>query len=115
MSLRQTSRAKRPSFSGVLIFITACSFCLTQLALAQSVQHSSNDDATTAVAALTPPADDPQQAAPTNGQISGTIVDQAGALAAGAQVQLTHPGQKQPQQVLSGDDGQFSFGNVAPG
>ena len=85
------------------------------MALAQSVQHSSNDDVTTTAATLRAPGDDPQQAAQTNGQISGTIVDQAGALASGAQVQLTRPGQKQSQQVVSGDDGQFSFGNVAPG
>ena len=115
MSLRQTSRAKRPSFSGVLVFILAFSFCLAQVALAQSVQHSSNDDAPITESTLTAPADDPQQSAQTTGEISGTIVDQAGALATGAQVQLTRPGQTQPQQVLSGDNGQFAFGNVAPG
>ncbi len=117
MSSRQTSRAKCPSFSGVLLFILAFSFCITQMAVAQSVQHSPVDEATTAASTVIASADDPQKAAQTNGQISGTIVDQAGALAAGAQVQLVRPGQtqSQPQQVQSGDDGQFSFGDVTPG
>ena len=117
MSSRQTSRARCPSFSGVLLFILTFSFCLTQMAFAQSVQHSPVDEAITAAATVIASADDPQKAAQTNGQISGTIVDQAGALAAGAQVQLVRPGQtqSQPQQVQSGDDGQFSFGNVTPG
>ncbi len=43
------------------------------------------------------------------------MLDQAGAVAVGAQVRLTRPGQPQAQQVLSGDDGQFTFGNLAPG
>ncbi len=114
MPSRQTSRATRPSFSGVLLFILAFLFCSLQLALAQSVQHSPIDDATTNSSPVIPVGEDPQQASK-SGQINGTIVDQAGDLASGAQVQLTQPGQPQPQQVQSGDDGQFSFGNVAPG
>src|ERR1700760_955217 len=115
MPLRQTSRALRPSFSGVLLSILALLFCLTQLASAQSVQHSPNDEATNTPSAVAAVGDDPQQAAQANGVISGTVVDQEGAVATGAQVKLTRPGQAQAQQVLSGDDGQFSFGNVPPG
>jgi len=81
----------------VLLFILAFSFCITQMAVAQSVQHSPVDEATTAASTVIASADDPQKAAQTNGQISGTIVDQAGALAAGAQVQLVRPGQTQSQ------------------
>src|SRR5260370_3351970 len=33
----------------------------------------------------------------------------------GARVTLTHTDQSPPQEVLSGDDGQFSFANVLPG
>ena len=33
----------------------------------------------------------------------------------GAQVRLTRPDQPQAQQVSSGDNGQFTFGNLAPG
>jgi hypothetical protein len=55
--------------------------------------------------------------APAFGTITGTIVDQSAAVVAGAQVKLTVPGadQSQAQVVFSGDDGQFSFMNVAPG
>jgi hypothetical protein len=47
--------------------------------------------------------------------ISGTVVDQQGAVAVGAKVQLTRAGETQGPQVQSGDDGQFAFSNVASG
>jgi hypothetical protein len=47
--------------------------------------------------------------------IRGTVVDQSGAVVAGAQVMLTGKNLSLNQQVLSADDGQFSFANVAPG
>jgi hypothetical protein len=55
--------------------------------------------------------------APALGTITGTIVDQSAAVIAGAQIKLTVPGadQSQPPMVLSGDDGQFSLANIAPG
>jgi hypothetical protein len=57
------------------------------------------------------------------GNISGTIVDQSGAVVVGAQIQLNTPpnvqlpakDQAPNQKVLSGDDGKFSFSNVSPG
>ena len=48
------------------------------------------------------------------GSISGTIIDQSGALAVGAKVKLTYD-HGVPQEVVSGDNGQFSFSNVPPG
>src|SRR6516162_4941365 len=48
------------------------------------------------------------------GSISGTVVDQAGAVVVGANVRLTIKDQAQKQDVLSGDNGQFSFSNLAP-
>jgi hypothetical protein len=50
-----------------------------------------------------------------SGSISGTVVDPSGAAVAGARVGLTRGDQSKKQEVLSGDDGQFSFGNIAPG
>jgi hypothetical protein len=55
-----------------------------------------------------------------SGNISGTVVDRTGAVVAGGRVRLTRQGQlseNQPpsQEVLSGDNGQFSFANIAPG
>jgi hypothetical protein len=47
--------------------------------------------------------------------LSGTVVDQTGAAVAGAQVTLTREDQSPKQEVTSGDDGQFSFDNLASG
>jgi Carboxypeptidase regulatory-like domain len=49
------------------------------------------------------------------GSISGTVVDQSGAVVAGARVGLTGEDQSLKQEVLSGDDGLFSFADIAPG
>ncbi len=55
----------------------------------------------------------PEQQVP--GSISGTIVDPTGDAVAGARVRLSRGDQSPDQEVLSGDDGQFSFADVAPG
>jgi hypothetical protein len=70
---------------------------------------------------------------PANGSITGTIVDQSGAVIAGARVKLTrnrtaadagknadadkngNQDQSVNQEAVSGDDGQFSFANLASG
>ena len=49
------------------------------------------------------------------GYISGTVLDQSGAVAAGADVHLTDESQTPNQEVKSGSNGQFLFANVAPG
>jgi hypothetical protein len=60
-----------------------------------------------------------QQATPppeqSHGTIIGTVVDQSGAVMVGAHVKLNSEAPSRSQEVLSGDDGQFSFANVAPG
>jgi Carboxypeptidase regulatory-like domain len=50
-----------------------------------------------------------------SGSISGTVIDQTGAGVARAHVRLSREDQSADQEVLSGDDGQFSFASVAPG
>ena len=50
-----------------------------------------------------------------SGSIRGTVVDQSGALVAGARVRLSREDQTVKQEVLSGSDGEFSFASVAPG
>ncbi len=50
-----------------------------------------------------------------SGYISGTVIDQGRAVAVGAQVRLTREDQSPKQEVLSGDNGQFTFGHLPPG
>ena len=49
------------------------------------------------------------------GTIVGTVEDQSGAVSVGARVRLNHDGQSDTQEVLSGNNGQFSFTRVPPG
>jgi Carboxypeptidase regulatory-like domain len=49
------------------------------------------------------------------GNITGTVVDPKGAPLAGAKVGLTREGKSLAPEVLSGDDGQFTFSDVMPG
>ena len=49
------------------------------------------------------------------GSISGTVAGQSGRAIVGARVSLARKDQSPIQEVLSGDDGQFSFANAAPG
>jgi hypothetical protein len=81
--------------------ILSCSFT----AMAQSQQPSTVE----VPSGQQPP--DQQMAA----SISGTVIDTTGAVVVGARVRLTRSDQSSPQEVLSGDRGQFSFGNLTPG
>jgi Carboxypeptidase regulatory-like domain len=47
--------------------------------------------------------------------ISGSVLDPSGAAVAGARVGLTREDRSTNQETLSGEDGQFSFGNIPPG
>ena len=58
------------------------------------------------------PAQQDQQA---SGVITGTVTDKEGALAVGAKVALTEDGQTSAREVMSGNNGEFSFANVPPG
>ena len=50
-----------------------------------------------------------------NGNIVGTILDQSGSVASGAVVRLTSADKFFSREVVSGDNGQYSFSNVPPG
>jgi hypothetical protein len=63
---------------------------------------------------LSSPGNEPARHQPP-GYISGTVLDQSGAVSAGAEVYLTDAGQASNQQIKSGSNGQFLFANVAPG
>jgi hypothetical protein len=50
-----------------------------------------------------------------SGSISGAVVDATGAFIVGARVSIAHKDLSPNREVLSGDDGQFSFVNIPPG
>ncbi len=52
---------------------------------------------------------------PVPGSITGTVVDQSGAVVTGARIKLTSDDQSLNQEVQSGTNGEFSFANIAPG
>jgi Carboxypeptidase regulatory-like domain len=60
-------------------------------------------------------APEPPPAQQSTGTISGTVEDSLGAVAVGATVRLTREGQPDGQEVVSGDNGQFSFARVPSG
>jgi hypothetical protein len=49
------------------------------------------------------------------GDVTGTVLDQTGAVVAGVRVTLTVDGESSSREALSNSDGQFSFTNVPPG
>jgi Carboxypeptidase regulatory-like domain len=59
------------------------------------------------------PSQQPETGLP--GNITGTVVDPKGAPLAGAKVGLAREGKNLAPEILSGDDGQFTFPNVMPG
>src|SRR5262249_52687823 len=55
------------------------------------------------------------QAGAKPGSILGTTLDQSGSVAVGAVVRLTSEDSSFAQEVVSGDNGEFSFSSVPPG
>jgi len=60
-------------------------------------------------------ANDQQPVKNTAANITGTVIDRTGAVAVGAKVQLTRDDPSQKQEVLSGENGEYSFSSPAPG
>ena len=52
---------------------------------------------------------------PLSGCISGSVVDQSGAVVSGAVIKVTTAGQPLDQQAIAGSNGQFFLANIAPG
>ncbi len=118
MLLRRNARGLVPGAAGLVwlsLCVLSCGFPIS--AVAESPQSPSVQGGETATpdAQNTGPAAADQQPAQQPGNISGTVIVQTGALAVGAKVQLTRQGQSTPREVLSGENGQFSFTDVPPG
>lgn len=82
---------------------------IAQMQPAQAIQASQTPDRAGAPAT----GDDQPDRRP--GNISGTVVDRSGAVVAAARVKLTRDDMSPAQEAVSGNDGQFSFDNAAPG
>jgi hypothetical protein len=67
------------------------------------------------VAAQSPQPATPAPAQQSSGTISGILGDRTGTAIVGAHLKLTRDDQSPSQEVLSGEDGQFSFAAIAPG
>ena len=91
-----------------LISLSVLAYSFPALAQSQPFPIAPVPDAVPSVTQQSP---DPQSP----GSISGTVLDETGAVVAGARVTLTRGDQSPPHEVLSGIDGQFFFANVAPG
>ena len=91
----------------VLALVTLGWTCLGQTA--QQTPGSGPERQSTASAG------EPLPGPPLSGSISGTVVDQSGAVIVGARVKLTGEDPSLSQEMRSGDNGQFFFANIAPG
>lgn len=92
----------------VLAFVTLGwkPFCLGQIPQATPVASPEHQGTAS---------DSKQSAQRWFGSVSGTVMDQSGAVIAGARLTLTNEDHSLNQEAVSGADGQFSFANVPPG
>jgi Carboxypeptidase regulatory-like domain len=88
--------------------------CSTVAAQSQSPAVSSDDGGTPSQSGSAAAVPAQQPGAQANGNITGTVTVQSGGVAVGAQVRLTRAGQV-PVDVLSNDDGAYSFADQPPG
>lgn len=91
-----------------MMFGLLCAFLVMEAAQAQ--QSAANARSASPSVASSQPQSDPQSTA----RISGTVLDAHGALAVGAQVELTFVGQP-ARQVISDDNGGYSFTDLPGG
>ena len=100
----------KAKFAWLSLSILLCGFAT----LAQSQEPPVAASATSGQPAAPVPAASARGSLP-SGSISGAVVDATGAFIVGARVSITHKDLSPNREVLSGDDGQFSFANIPPG
>jgi hypothetical protein len=89
---------------GLLIPLVSASLLGTPVSLAQPPQQA-------ATSAIVDQPDSP----PSSGCVSGSVVDQSGAVVAGAQVKISRDNQTLTSAATTGGNGQFFLANIAPG
>jgi Carboxypeptidase regulatory-like domain len=119
MSLRRNVRELVPGAGGLIwlsLCVLPCGFPIR--AVAQSPQTTTIEGVVTGTIDARETgasAGEPQPDRQLSGSINGTVTDQDGAVAIDARVQLTREDQPAIQEVLSGDNGQFSFADLPAG
>ncbi len=117
MSLRLFARPLASGAGSLIsqaLILALCGFLVPASAQSQSPSNkqksgtSSRTSATSANKSATNKPD-PEHSA----SVSGTVIDRSGAVAVGAKVQLTRGSQK--QEVVSGENGEYSFTNLGAG
>ena len=113
---------RETSFSGLIhllllsVLALPCASPQAMLAQSQSAAGGHTKKGPSADKAQSSPSTQLQPATASMASISGTVVDQEGAVAVGAQVQLIRGEDDATRQdTVSGENGQFSFSNLAPG
>jgi hypothetical protein len=97
--------------SVLIVTVISASFFAARC-FGQSIQEVPGSDAQagSSVPGAAQPAGQPLSAC-----ISGSVVDQSGAVVAGAVVNATRDGKSLAQQAITGDNGQFFLANISPG
>ena len=88
--------------------------CLFACAVAVLAQSPTTGNAPV-VQSQSSPSPKPAAAQASSDSLSGTVIDPTGMPVIGAQVKLSRPDGSPDQQIVSTDDGSFSFSNVRPG
>jgi hypothetical protein len=104
----------KAKLAGLSLSILLCGFRTLAQSEAPPVAASATSDQAAAplpAAAVRGSLPEPQ----TSGSISGTLVDATGGFIVGACVSISRRDESPDREVLSGDDGQFSFVNIPPG
>lgn len=119
------SQPKSRFIGFVLVTLIGASFCLGQAPQTKPAPGAEHSPENSSAPSASSPGEHPT-AAQMPSSVSGMVVDQSGAVVAGARVKLTRSGADQPdtnkdknkslpQEVLSGNDGQYFFPSMAPG
>ncbi len=114
-SLGRTARISAIRFAGHAVLGLSLLLCAFPVGAQTPSPHSAPVPSPDSPSPDAPAADHQQPDPQSPGNINGTIVDPSGAAVAGARVALTRNDKSPKQEVLSGDDGQFSFAGVPPG
>jgi carboxypeptidase family protein len=107
------------ALSSCATFVLAAALCATFVAKsAEASPQSAPADGQSSGNSPSSSQTQPAQTSPANsepGTITGTVLDASGAIVAGAHVELSRGDQTPPREILSDNNGAFSFANVAPG